>query len=196
MDTSNTKNQEISTSYQKAKERVGDLKSFYFSLLFYILINSGLIYIWYNYSNHDFQWFWFPLIGWGIGILFKGLAAYDINFIFGKKWEKRKIKEFLEKENHSLDSSLNETSSYTKAKQKVDSIKGFYSHLSVYILVNSFIVTAIVWYTHIEILSLAALSTPLFWGIGLISHAIGVFGEDLLIGKNWEEQKIKELMEK
>jgi len=32
-----------------------------------------------------------------------------------------------------------------------------------------------------------------FWGIGIIWHAIGVFGK---LGKNWEEKKIKELMEK
>jgi len=32
-----------------------------------------------------------------------------------------------------------------------------------------------------------------FWGIGVIGHAIGVFGK---LGKNWEEKKIKELMEK
>jgi hypothetical protein len=30
------------------------------------------------------------------------------------------------------------------------------------------------------------------WGIGILSHALQVFG----IGKNWEEKKIKELMEK
>ena len=194
MDTSNIKNKENQTSYQKARERVDALKSFYFSILIYILINVGLIYIWYNYSSHDFQWFWFPIVGWGIGLIFKGLAAYDIDFIFGKSWEKRKLQEFLGKEKQDMNVNFNDTSSYTNARKKVEGIKGFYSHFTVYILVNSFIVTAIVWHTNIDVFSFAALSTPLFWGIGLLSHFIGVFGEDFLFGKDWEEQKIKELM--
>ena len=40
-------------------------------------------------------------------------------------------------------------------------------------------------------------STPLFWGIGLFFHWFGVFGTKFLgFGKDWEERKIKELMEK
>ena len=39
-------------------------------------------------------------------------------------------------------------------------------------------------------------STWVFWGIGLFFHWLGVFGfQSLGLGKDWEEKKIKELME-
>jgi hypothetical protein len=38
--------------------------------------------------------------------------------------------------------------------------------------------------------------TAFFWGIGIISHALSVFGPDLFLGNDWEEKKIKELMDK
>jgi hypothetical protein len=34
------------------------------------------------------------------------------------------------------------------------------------------------------------------WGIGVGFHALGVFGPNLLFGKDWEDRKIKELMDK
>ena len=34
------------------------------------------------------------------------------------------------------------------------------------------------------------------WGIGLAFHAFGAFGKDLILGKNWEERKIREYMDK
>ena len=196
MVTFENENDKINTTYQKAKDQVRALKSFYFSLMLYTIVNTGLIYIWYEYSGQGFQWFWFPLIGWGLGLLFKGLAAYDINFMFGRHWEERKMKQYIGKEKQSYDISVDRSEAYQNARKKVDSIKGFYSHLGVYLIVNSFIVTAIVWNTGIHLFSFAALSTPFFWGIGLASHALGVFGEDLFFGKNWEERKLKELMDK
>ncbi|WP_019037485.1 2TM domain-containing protein [Psychroflexus tropicus] len=195
MKTSNIENKQSGLAYQEAKEKVKTLKSFYFSVMIYGLVNAGLIYIWFKFSGTDFQWFWFPLIGWGLGLLFKGLAAYDINFIFGKKWEERKLKMFMNREELSLEKKTVQPQAYQEAKKKVDSIKGFYSHFLVYLIVNSFIVTTIVWNTNIDLLSFAALSTPFFWGIGLVSHAFGVFGDALFFNKDWENRKIKELMD-
>ncbi|MCK5638887.1 MAG: 2TM domain-containing protein, partial [Flavobacteriaceae bacterium] len=39
-------------------------------------------------------------------------------------------------------------------------------------------------------------TTAFFWGIGLMFHAYGVFGKNLLFSKDWEERKIKEIIEK
>jgi hypothetical protein len=195
MSTSKIKNNEIDSVYQKAREKVTALKSFYFSLMLYTLVNAGLIYIWYEYSGQGFQWFWFPIIGWGLGLFFKGLEVYEINFIFGKEWEERKIKQFMKDRSPEIEKDAAQPQAYLDARKKVDSIKGFYSHLAVYLIVNSFIVTAIVWNTGIDLFSFAALSTPFFWGIGLVSHGIGVFGEDFLFSKSWENRKIKALID-
>ena len=85
---------------------------------------------------------------------------------------------------------------YIRAKKKVDAIKGFYWHLATYIIVNIFIVTVIVSNSDVEVFSFAALSTPLFWGIGLLFHFLGVFGSGILFGSGWEKRKIKEFMDK
>jgi hypothetical protein len=44
------------------------------------------------------MWFVFPAIGWGIGLVAHGLRAYGYNPLFGKNWEERKIKEFMDKD--------------------------------------------------------------------------------------------------
>ncbi|WOC40035.1 2TM domain-containing protein [Polaribacter sp. HL-MS24] len=93
---------------------------------------------------------------------------------------------------------------YLKAKKRVKEIKGFYIHLIVYVLVNVFISGLIIFgfmrggslSLTDAILNFGVYSTWLFWGIGVFVHGLGVFGFISLIGKDWEDRKIKELMEK
>jgi len=80
---------------------------------------------------------------------------------------------------------------YQKAKERVEAIKGFYTHLIVYIVINLML------YAINMIASPDSLwfFWPLMgWGIAIVLHALRVFGEPL--GSNWEEKKIAELMEK
>jgi hypothetical protein len=88
---------------------------------------------------------------------------------------------------------------YNLAYRRVKRIKGFYSHLIIYILVNIFILipsTNQGIFGNEEFWRWDNFSTTLFWGIGLAIHAISVFGRDLFFSVNWEERKIKEYMEK
>ena len=39
-------------------------------------------------------------------------------------------------------------------------------------------------------------NTAIFWGIGIVFHAFNVFGMKFLLGNDWEERKIKEIMDK
>ncbi|MFD2916227.1 2TM domain-containing protein [Psychroserpens luteus] len=94
--------------------------------------------------------------------------------------------EFLHKERYRL------------AAKRVKRIKGFYTHLLIYIIVNLVFV-----YINIQNLSEGEsyfqwrnFITLSFWGIGLLSHAGSVFLPSLIFGKNWEEKKIKDLMDK
>ncbi len=85
-----------------------------------------------------------------------------------------------------------------QAKKRVDELKGFYIHLSVYIVVNLFIMLSIMFQLSAEGRSpfgWPLLVTPLFWGIGLGIHAANVFGFGLLLGKNWEERMIRKYMD-
>ena len=82
-----------SQKYIRAKKRVDDLKSFYGNLTSYCVVIPFLIFI--NYQTHwEFQWFWFPLFGWGLGL---AIHAFTL-FGYGQDWEDRKIREFMEKE--------------------------------------------------------------------------------------------------
>ncbi|WP_027378613.1 2TM domain-containing protein [Chryseobacterium daeguense] len=81
-----------------------------------------------------------------------------------------------------------ENLAYEKATKRVKKLKGFYGNLTSYCLVIPFLIA----------LNLLTDSRHLWffwpmlgWGVGLAAHAINTFG----IGKDWEERKIKELME-
>lgn len=82
--------------YSRAKKRVEDLKGFYGNLTSYCIIIPFLIFI-NLYFTPKFQWFWFSLIGWGIGVTVHGLSVFG----YGSRWEERKIQEILNKEKNT-----------------------------------------------------------------------------------------------
>jgi len=86
---------------------------------------------------------------------------------------------------------MDEQTRYQDAKKRVEEIKGFYLHLITYLLVNAVLVVT------------NLLTSPEYfwfiwpligWAIGLIIHGFSVFGG--LLGKSWEDRKIKEIMDK
>jgi hypothetical protein len=83
--------------YFKAKKRVEEIKGFYGNLIAYIFVNIGLIII-NLVTSPQYLWFFWPLFGWGIGLVFHGLKVFNYMPFFTKDWEERKIKEFIEKE--------------------------------------------------------------------------------------------------
>lgn len=83
-------------SYQRAKERVKELKCFYTSLLAYCLVIPFLAYI--NYRTTGFMWFIFPAIGWGLGLFFQWMKATGYHPLLGKNWEERKIQEYMNRD--------------------------------------------------------------------------------------------------
>jgi hypothetical protein len=85
---------------------------------------------------------------------------------------------------------------YMRAKKRVESLKGFYWHLAVYIVVNAFLIIFIGYNSGGRYFSFGAWSTAIFWGIGLLFHFLGVFGPDFIFGKDWEKRKIEEFMKK
>ena len=87
---------------------------------------------------------------------------------------------------------------YLEARRRVKKLKGFYTHLAIYVLVNLLIV-----FINIQDLKPGEsyfqyknFITLFFWGIGLAAQAVGVFRPGFFFGKDWEDKKIKELTEK
>jgi hypothetical protein len=85
---------EQSSKYIRAVERVEEIKGFYSSIIAYCIVIPFLIYINLKFVP-QFHWFWFPLMGWGIGLIFQGFKAFAYNPFLGKNWEERKIRELM-----------------------------------------------------------------------------------------------------
>lgn len=83
--------------YFKAKKRVEEIKGFYGNLTAYIVVNIGLLSI-NLLTSPDHLWFFWPMLGWGIGVFFHGMKVFNFMPFLGKDWEEQKIKEFMEKE--------------------------------------------------------------------------------------------------
>jgi len=95
MKTSNTQQ---NSKYIRAVERVEEIKGFYSSLIAYCIVIPFLIFINLKYVS-QFHWFWFPMMGWGIGLIFHGFKAFAYNPFLGKDWEDRKIQEYMNEDN-------------------------------------------------------------------------------------------------
>lgn len=93
METQNIYNENM--AYVRAKDRVEKLKGFYGNLISYCFVIPILIFI--NLKTSNFHWFWFPMLGWGMGLTFHALETFG----YGKSWEEKKIREILNKENNS-----------------------------------------------------------------------------------------------
>ncbi|WP_294264225.1 2TM domain-containing protein [uncultured Chryseobacterium sp.] len=80
-------------SYERAQKRVKEIKSFYSNLISYCIIIPFLVII-NLLTTPENIWFFFPMLGWGIGVAAHGMSVFAI----GKKWEEKKIRQILEKQ--------------------------------------------------------------------------------------------------
>ena len=80
-------------SYERAHKRVKELKSFYSNLISYIIVNTFLIVLNFITSPNHLWFYWF-LLGWGIGIVAHAVSTFGI----GKDWEEKKIKQLMEED--------------------------------------------------------------------------------------------------
>jgi len=91
----------LNDDYVRARKRVDELKGFYYSLISYCFVIPFLIFIWYQFSRHTIQWFWFPMFGWGLSLVFQAYRVYVDNGPLGGSWEKRKIEEYMRKDDEN-----------------------------------------------------------------------------------------------
>ena len=108
--------------------------------------------------------------------------------------EKYSIEPYIE--NDDQQQNFRNEDAYLRAKKKVDSLIGFYWHFASYVVVNVFLIVIIGVYSEDGFKSFGTYATALFWGIGLLFHFIAVFGFNFILGKNWEQRKLEEFMEK
>jgi len=83
---------------------------------------------------------------------------------------------------------------YKKAKKRVEELKKFYGNVVTYVAINIILIIinlvtspGTLWFYWVTI----------FWGIAILLHASRVFIlRGKFLGEEWEEKKIRDLMEK
>ena len=177
----------------KVKKRIKDIKGFYTHLFSTFLIIPFLIFI--NLKTvPQFHWFWFAIIAWCIGLTIHWINVYGLsNNNFKEKWKQNQLKELVGLNNQNETQYIQEQY-FLIAKKQTKEIKGFYIHFFI-----TLISSAIIIFINLQFMP----SFHFFWFavggmfIAIFLHWFGVFGFDVFgMGKSWEENKIKELINK
>lgn len=94
METNNSNEQNM---YLKAQKKVEDIKGFYGNLTSYIIVNIGLM-ILNLVTSPEHLWFFYPMIGWGIGVIAHGMSVFNYMPFLSSDWEEKKIQQLMRKE--------------------------------------------------------------------------------------------------
>jgi 2TM domain len=83
--------------YRRAKRRVNVLKGFYIHLATYIGAIALLFFI--DFLTGGGWWFYWPLLGWGIGIIAHAFTVFGIGGFLGSEWKEKKTRDLMNKMN-------------------------------------------------------------------------------------------------
>ena len=92
-------NHENEQAYIRAKKRVKELKGFYWHAFWYVVVNIFILSIIASNTNDiwNFGTFSTPIF-WGMGLGFHAIAVFGKSLVFSKKWEEKKIREYMDKD--------------------------------------------------------------------------------------------------
>jgi len=83
--------------YEKARKKVQEIKGFYVHFAIYSIVISLIVIVNLRFTP-QYHWFWYPMFGWGLGLFFHWFGVIGVDRLgFGKDWEERKIKEYMDK---------------------------------------------------------------------------------------------------
>ncbi|MCB0374532.1 MAG: histidine kinase [Sinomicrobium sp.] len=80
---------------------------------------------------------------------------------------------------------------YKRAKEKVDALKSFYTNIIAYCIIMSFLALLNYMTNDFPWVIFPAAG----WGLGIIFRAMKVYGYHPVLGKGWEERKMKQFMD-
>jgi hypothetical protein len=78
-----------------AKKRAEELQGFYIHLFVYAAVNAGLFAINALTRDGGAWWFYWPLLGWGIGLTIHALVTFA--GLFSQDWKERKAAELYDR---------------------------------------------------------------------------------------------------
>lgn len=86
----------LSAEEREARFQVRCLRGFYVHLAVFALVNAGLVAI-NLLASPGHLWFQWPLLGWGIWLLFHAFGTFARGRFLGREWEERRVRELLAK---------------------------------------------------------------------------------------------------
>jgi hypothetical protein len=87
--------------YEAAKKRVEEIKGLYMHVGMFVIINLALFAI-NMITNPDSLWFYWPLLGWGVGVVIHIFVFVAEGRVLGPEWEEKKVREMMEGEGAGL----------------------------------------------------------------------------------------------
>ncbi|MBR0574299.1 helix-turn-helix domain-containing protein [Pasteurella atlantica] len=95
LSSSNNSNDLILTrDEQLAYQKVRDIKRFYIKLFVFVIVISVLLII-NLIATPDVWWVHWVFLGWGLGLIIRGLKTFDWLPPLGVEWEKRQLEKYL-----------------------------------------------------------------------------------------------------
>lgn len=83
-------------TYEQALKQARELRAFYSHLAVYLVVNACLVALDLLTSPGEL-WFFWPMLGWGIGLAVHGITVFMGTRAFGADWEERKARELMER---------------------------------------------------------------------------------------------------
>ena len=80
-------------TYLRARKVVQARRGLYAHAMIYVIVNAALFAI--DYLTTGGKWFYYPLIGWGIGLLINAVVVFT-GLTPGSEGEERAIQRYLE----------------------------------------------------------------------------------------------------
>jgi hypothetical protein len=90
-----------------------------------------------------------------------------------------------------MESAIEPSPEYKAARRRVRQLRGFYSHLAVYVAVNAGLLIINLFSSPGRLWIVWPLAG---WGIAVVIHGASVFLAGRMLGREWEERKIREIM--
>ena len=82
--------------YKEARRHVKDLRGFYSHATTYVCVIGGLLVL-NLFISPGRLWVQWAAMGWGLGLIAHGLSVFAFRGVFGKNWEERKVREYLDR---------------------------------------------------------------------------------------------------
>lgn len=184
----NTENNKVEKQeFEAVVKSVEEIHKFYLILFTYVVM---VVYLnWLDLRDDAYTWAYWPTFGFTCSMIW--FSAVMLPFKRKSKLIQKELKGSIILNNDDMKSEENySVREYERAKKVVEDKIGFYIHLLVYLIINTFCVYLSLFHSQY----FWATWTIFGWGIGLFFHGMRVFGTTS--NWKWREKQIRKEIER